>query len=288
VAMATQVLEHLHLPMFKGKDVRESDWSKKLSMDQITYAAGDSYAGLQLYNVMDLKRTKLDPVPPLPYHSELERPIRLAEGAELEIDLVAEAEEETVDAEPNAVVPKRARKSRLPASEVQEELDIVDSDSCDGTFAPLQDPFTPTRTPRTAPSKSATKATPKKENTQHPLLIAAEATLTEYRAGLTHATPKMQASNAHLRAYLIWSQNTSLSVREVAKILRSPPLADRTVQSYVLEAVRLDGKYLDGGNWDRKRVKTLLKDWKAGVGSQGWVAKKYWQIEKELEKTPLE
>ena len=35
VALATQVQDHLRLPMFKGQDVRASDWSKPLDMDQI-------------------------------------------------------------------------------------------------------------------------------------------------------------------------------------------------------------------------------------------------------------
>jgi hypothetical protein len=35
VSMATQVQEYLGLPMFKGQDVRSSDWSQPLRMDQI-------------------------------------------------------------------------------------------------------------------------------------------------------------------------------------------------------------------------------------------------------------
>ncbi len=35
VSLATQVHEHLGLPMFKGHDVRSSDWSQPLRMDQI-------------------------------------------------------------------------------------------------------------------------------------------------------------------------------------------------------------------------------------------------------------
>jgi len=282
VAMATQVLEHLHLPMFKGMDVRGSDWSKKLNMDQITYAAGDSYAGLQLYDVMNLKRTKLNPVPPLPYHAEQNRPIRLAEGIELDIDSVAEAEEEAVEPEMTSGAQRRERKARLPKSEIEEEFDL-ESDDSDPAFEPSQEFQTPLQTARTTSTRAVSKSPSKQAKTQHPLLIAAEATLTEYRGNLTHVNPKAQASNAHLRAYFVWSQNTDLTIQQVAGILRSPPLAARTVQSYILEAIKLDGKYIDDGNWDRERVKELLRSWKAGVGNQGWVARRYWQVEKDLE-----
>lgn len=35
VSLATQVEEYLHLPLFKGSDVRSSDWTQQLQMDQI-------------------------------------------------------------------------------------------------------------------------------------------------------------------------------------------------------------------------------------------------------------
>jgi hypothetical protein len=96
VSLASQVQEHLHLPLNKG-EVRGSDWSQKLSLDQIGYAASDSYAGVQLYSVLDLKRQALRPTPPLPYHAELNLPIRTAGGIEIPSDeeLEPENEEET-------------------------------------------------------------------------------------------------------------------------------------------------------------------------------------------------
>jgi exonuclease 3'-5' domain-containing protein 2 len=36
VPLATQVEKYLHLPMFKGQDVRSGDWSRPLAMDQVT------------------------------------------------------------------------------------------------------------------------------------------------------------------------------------------------------------------------------------------------------------
>lgn len=85
VSLAKQVQYHLHLPLFKGS-VRFSDWSKALDIEQITYAAADSYAAVQLYATMELKRLALRPTPPRPYHAELDKPIRFAEGFEIDTD----------------------------------------------------------------------------------------------------------------------------------------------------------------------------------------------------------
>ncbi|KAL8637361.1 MAG: hypothetical protein Q9228_005355, partial [Teloschistes exilis] len=92
VGLAKQVEEHLLLPMYKDESVRGSDWSEDLNYEQIYYAASDSYAGLQLYHVMNNKRRSIDPSPPLPAHADLNLPIRLANG-----QTVAEYEECSVE-----------------------------------------------------------------------------------------------------------------------------------------------------------------------------------------------
>lgn len=112
VALATQVKDCLGLPMFKGLDVRASDWTKKLNMQQISCestrhtrrdylvfgadmivdSASDAYAGLQIFHVLDEMRKAMDPSPPRPYHLELNLPIRLAEPP-----TPAEKEEATAD-----------------------------------------------------------------------------------------------------------------------------------------------------------------------------------------------
>jgi len=78
VALATQVKERLGLPLSKGP-VRCSDWTKPLSVEQITYGASDAYAGFMLFHVMNNARMRMRPTPPLPAFAELHRPIRLAE-----------------------------------------------------------------------------------------------------------------------------------------------------------------------------------------------------------------
>lgn len=82
VSLARQVEEHLQLPLFKGQ-VRESDWSKALTYEQIQYAASDAYAGFRLYDILEAKRFKLKPTPPRPYFVELNHPIRLAPEARI-------------------------------------------------------------------------------------------------------------------------------------------------------------------------------------------------------------
>lgn len=64
-ALAKQVHEHLQLPMYKG-EVRESDWSSRLTLSQIQYAATDAYASFRLYDALEEKRKKLRPIPPRP------------------------------------------------------------------------------------------------------------------------------------------------------------------------------------------------------------------------------
>jgi ribonuclease D len=69
VSLARLVEDQLGHPLYKG-DVRTSNWSKPLSQDQINYAAGDAYAGYQLYHCMNYKRLQMKRVPPLPIHAE--------------------------------------------------------------------------------------------------------------------------------------------------------------------------------------------------------------------------
>lgn len=74
VSLATQVHQHLQLPLYKGgsladdpnvkSSVRESDWSEPLDSHQIHYAAADAYAGFRLYHMLEWKRKQLRPTPP--------------------------------------------------------------------------------------------------------------------------------------------------------------------------------------------------------------------------------
>ncbi|KAL2152472.1 hypothetical protein VTH82DRAFT_5656 [Thermothelomyces myriococcoides] len=81
VSLATQVEECLGLPIFKGDEVRVSNWTKRLTLDQIMYSSSDAYAALQLFAVLNHQRQQLDPVPDLPHHAELNLPIPVARPA---------------------------------------------------------------------------------------------------------------------------------------------------------------------------------------------------------------
>ncbi|KAH0559741.1 hypothetical protein GP486_003740 [Trichoglossum hirsutum] len=85
VSLARQVEEHLQLPLWKG-EVRFSDWTKELKLQQIMYAASDSYAGLRLYDVLEGKRRVLKPTPPRPSFLELDLPIILPGGSTVRMD----------------------------------------------------------------------------------------------------------------------------------------------------------------------------------------------------------
>jgi ribonuclease D len=76
-SLAHQVEQHLKHPLYKG-DVRTSNWSRPLSQEQIKYAAGDAYAGIQLYHCLNYKRLQMKPTPPLPIHAEKYQGYKLA------------------------------------------------------------------------------------------------------------------------------------------------------------------------------------------------------------------
>ncbi|KAI1415240.1 ribonuclease H-like protein [Hypoxylon sp. FL1857] len=117
VPLATQVEQYLHLPLFKGSDVRSSDWTKPLNMDQVVYSASDAYAGLQLYATLEHHRKQLDPCPPTPHHAERNLPIRVTDKIELATneDPVVDATEET-DLEATTTTTTASSKSRRSSS----------------------------------------------------------------------------------------------------------------------------------------------------------------------------
>ncbi|KAL2046133.1 hypothetical protein N7G274_001580 [Stereocaulon virgatum] len=233
VSLAQQVQEHLQLPLWKG-EVRSSDWSQDLNYRQIQYAASDSYAGFQLYHMLESKRKALDPTPPRPAHAELKLPIRLANGQTVATYEASEnVEESSVDAGPD-----------LPIS--MEELahdffniKLEDSSPNNSTLVPLarritnnplniHKPPEPSSTSSTAVPSSSTKV-------MHPNVIEANTWLTNYKNSLP-IDRKVIAKPSDLRAYHLWYYQ-GLEVYEIACRLRDPPLAKSTVASYILQAI---------------------------------------------------
>ncbi|RYP79814.1 hypothetical protein DL769_002759 [Monosporascus sp. CRB-8-3] len=208
VPLATQVKEFLGLPLFKGQNVRSSDWTKPLSMQQVTYSASDAYAGLHLFATLDHYRKQLDPCPPMPYHAEFNLPIRLAEGIQLDSDdEPTEASEETLAA---------STTSDDYVASVLESIKIEDVDP-------------PDEKRKTRRTRANAKQPPAEK---HPLVEAAEDRAACYR----NAHPDTRTGLAELKAYYLWYSH-DLTPKEVARLLRDPPLQESTVVGYILNAL---------------------------------------------------
>jgi hypothetical protein len=214
VNLAQQALDVLELPLFKG-EVRGSDWSEPLRMEQILYAASDAYAGFMIYHKLNEKRLALDPPPPLPHFAEENKPIRLATG----VEIVAPEKE---DAEEDAPRPLTKDAGAVGQDDGAELEDIEGAAE--------------------RPVRKARKA----EKDLEPRVAAA----TEFAVAYRTKFPKTAASPSQLRAWHIWYHNADLSIDDIAKLLRDPPLQRTTVTSYILEALRLEGRGIVGSiNW---------------------------------------
>ena len=215
VALAQQVEEHLQLPMWKG-EVRSSDWTEDLSYQQIQYAASDSYAGLQLYDVMEGKRKALVPTPPRPEHAELNLPIRLANGQT--VATYDESEEVTNENPTND-----NGSQPIDIEEMARDFLNIAIEDSEGTQPPV-------KLSKSRKSKSCSDKPPD--------IIAAEEWIQQWRATLP-SDYKTKATPAYLRAYFLW-HHSDKEVLEAASILRDPPLQASTVSNYILEAVRIE------------------------------------------------
>ncbi|KAI0457914.1 ribonuclease H-like protein [Xylaria acuta] len=209
VPMATQVEEYLHLPLFKGQDVRSSDWSRPLDMKQVLYSASDAYAGLHLYATLDYHRKQLDPCPPLPHRAELNLAIPLAEGVRVTSpDVTLEAD----------VAPTNGGAPAAPEKPSVAALDTIDVEDIE-----KQRPALTTPTPRTP------------ERPKDSRVEVAEDRVASYRA----SHPQTRSSVAQLRSYFLW-HCYDLSPVAAAQLLRDPPLKTVTVVQYILSVVQVE------------------------------------------------
>ncbi|OHE95425.1 3'-5' exonuclease [Colletotrichum orchidophilum] len=234
VPLATMVKEHLGLPMFKGQDVRSSDWSQSLNMDQLMYSASDAYAGFQLFHVLNEKRESLDPTPPLPYNAELGLSIRFADGVTLP---TTDENAEAVDAD------QRNISAPLSASECQAIRDSLEVEA-DGEGQSI------------AESIRAAPAAPPRKRQKDARVVAADEKLASYRATIRY----LRASPSAVRSYYIWKDNDNLTPEAVAKVLRDPPLQTNTVVSYILEALKLEKLPFDKKRLRDEILYTLPKE----------------------------
>lgn len=200
VALSAQVEEHLGLPLYKGDEVRGSDWSKDLDLDQITYAAADSYAGFMLYKVMESKRKQLVPTPPRPQHVEHNTPIRLASTAGAS---VATADNVLVEEDENESRNAVSQQTATPSSFGDNIINDPDVER------------------------------------RHTALMNAEEWTQLYRQlhpKQVYKSPSQRtaASPAQLRAYALWHHQNA-DVSEAATILG---VKETTFTAYVMDAIR--------------------------------------------------
>ncbi|KAJ9161204.1 3'-5' exonuclease [Coniochaeta hoffmannii] len=232
VSLATQVRECLGLPMFKGQDVRASDWSQSLGMQQIEYSASDAYAAVQIYGVLDHQRKQLDPTPPLPHHAELNRPISLADG------VIIPPPDETLEPEGEDVRAGALNLSRRYLNSLGDSIQIEE----DGEPILKETPALPPAPARDFPKDAS--------------IIVAEDWLQDYRGG----NSIVKAFPGALRAYHMWHYNPDLNPEAIAKLLRNPPLQTATVVNYILEAIRLERLPYDAARLEHEVLSFFPKD----------------------------
>ncbi|KAH7336515.1 hypothetical protein BKA65DRAFT_563649 [Rhexocercosporidium sp. MPI-PUGE-AT-0058] len=297
VSLAKQTQEHLHLPMFKG-DVRVSDWSRALNLDQLMYAASDSYAGLQLFHTLEMKRKELDPTPPRPYHAELNLPIRLAEGVEIPSDAEAEEAEPEVEdlAENTTTKPKSKKSSQRELEAAKETVSLEDPEleyALTGhtpSLSPDPSPAGPFLIRRIAPHAPASSKPPALFSSYTSSLVHAAETLASCHLDSVHKHPgranphhplhSSSKSTYHLRGrnlrtYFLWYENPDLSLEEVGALLRKPALSGRSVAVGILEAVRVEGV-----PFDRERLRGVIAKWRMW-GNRWVVNTRYGRLEEE-------
>lgn len=109
-----------------------------------------------------------------------------------------------------------------------------------------------------------------------PAVGAAETWAQTFRNGLP-TTHNLKTKQAHLRAYHLWHHQDH-DCKEVASLLRDPPLSVTTVASYVMQAVA-EGRELP---YDKERITTVLELLPSSVRSR------YWWIVERVERAEVE
>ncbi|KAI0969695.1 ribonuclease H-like protein [Xylaria arbuscula] len=224
VPLATQVEEYLHLPLFKGQNVRSSDWSKTLNMDQTIYSASDAYAGLQLYLTLEHHRKQLDPLPPSPHRAELNLAIRLPDGVKIS------RPRKTL--ETDDVAPTDDGVSVSP--EIAAGLEVVNTNNKETTSLIV----TPSKSKKSVISKEKPAPTP--ERPKDSRVEVAEDRAASYRT----SHPQSRSSFPQLRAYFLW-HSYDLSPAAIGQLLRDPPLKTITVVQYILSVVQSEKLPID-------------------------------------------
>lgn len=236
VALAKQVQHTTGLPLYKDNRVRASDWSRVLSLQQVEYSASDAYAGVQLYAMLNHKRQKLDPVPDLPFHAELDRPIPLPPG--LEIPVLAEPNTGDNTAVEALVEANGNLENNVLVDDETVRIEVEDN----AQFAVVNDTAAESEVDASAvpgfkqKAKTRTKDTPSATrgpiDPMDPRIIAAKTWHSELQSMQTDVKPKTQF--AKMRAYFLWHNYEDLNPEAISRMLQ---IQSRTVATYILDAV---------------------------------------------------
>lgn len=249
--LADQVSEMLYLPLSKG-EVRTSAWSRRLSVEQIEYAATDAYAGFRLFHALESRRKAMNPTPPRPANYELQLPLILGNGqapprrkggaavnkAGKDVEMAA--------AENNVDNANAAREETMLPS--QDEADAVlqsDEDyySCESCNDGIEEDESSSNSPQSDKNIAKAAGTMTAQSDTPPPapqeLIEAEQWVAHWHATYATSNParKPRVTPSCLRAYALWYPQ-SLSLKQIATLLRTPPLATTSVAQYVLEAIK--------------------------------------------------
>lgn len=127
---------------------------------------------------------------------------------------------------------------------------LKDSIEIEGDGEPDESIVSPPQPPQTSTSTSTKSAPSPPSPPKDQRVLDASALAAEYRSARPQppgTKSTTYASPSQLRAYYLWSKNTDLGPKEIAELLRTPPLQTSTVVGYILEAIRLEKLDYDAG-----------------------------------------
>ncbi|KAJ8058086.1 hypothetical protein OCU04_012945 [Sclerotinia nivalis] len=263
VSLAKQVEDHLHLPLFKGGYVRSSDWTRGLSIQQISYAASDSYAGYHLYNILESKRQALNPMPPRPFHADQNQPIYVPKPTPTS---TGKSTRRRTTQDPPPLDPKSSLKDHKPALEVPLEAATeieIDLDTEEKLSTPNRLPWRTDCSQAFKPSLGV----PKKISQAQPVLtpedseassiaLAADVLIVLHLA----ANPESKLTRPILKDYFIWYHNDHLSISQIFNLFTKPGArtaahGTQRIANHILKAISHDNL-----PFDRHRLREALKE----------------------------
>ncbi|CAD6445487.1 142ccc37-ba03-434d-8b02-9197cc3086f5 [Sclerotinia trifoliorum] len=268
VALAKQVEDHLHLPLFKGGSVRSSDWTRGLSIQQISYAASDSYAGYHLYNILESKRQALNPMPPRPFHADQNKPIYVPKPTPTSTRKSTRSgtkqDHPLLDPEPS---PKDLKPALEVPLEAATEIEI-DRDIEEKISTPNRLPWRTDRSQAFKPSlgvpKETSQAQPvltRDDSEASSIALAADVLIVLHLA----ANPETKLTRPILKDYFIWYHNDHLSISQIFNLFTKPgartaATGTQRIASHILKAISCDNL-----PFDRHRLREALKEIPEGV-----------------------